>query len=292
MAKIIMVQGTASGVGKSILSTALCRILVQNGLTVAPFKSQNMSSNYHLLPNGDKMARSQAIAAYACRIQPSADMNPILLMPHNTGGTQVILCGKSVGNMSSLAYRAYKKKAREESLAALHRLSSAYDVIVVEGAGSPVEMNLIKDDIVNMGLAQAINAPVILVSDINRGGVFASLYGTMMLLSKEQRALVKGLVINKFKGDISHFGEGKSMIEQLCSKPVLGIIPYTDVRIEDEDSLTDFGCAQKTRASITAQTHSSDDESYMAFLDAEFDRIAQHFRMHLDMEKILSETLM
>lgn len=292
MAKIIMVQGTASGVGKSILSTALCRILVQNGLTVAPFKSQNMSSNYHLLPNGDKMARSQAIAAYACGIEPSADMNPILLMPHNTGGTQVILCGKSVGNMSSLAYCAYKKKAREESLAAFHRLSCAYDVIVVEGAGSPVEMNLMKDDIVNMGLAQEINAPVILVSDINRGGVFASLYGTMMLLTKEQRALVKGLVINKFRGDISHFGEGKSMIEQLCSKPVVGIIPYTDVRIEDEDSLTDFGCAEKTRASLTAQTHSGDDEGYRTFLDAEFDRIAEHFRVHLDMDKILSETLL
>lgn len=289
MAKVIMVQGTASGVGKSVLSTALCRIFKQNGFTVAPFKSQNMSSNCHTLNNGGKIARSQAIAAYACGIAPSADMNPILLMPHKTSGAEVILCGKSIGDMSSISYSEYKKKAFEEALAAFHRLAHTYDVIVIEGAGSPVEMNLVKNDIVNMGLAEVINAPVLLVSDINRGGIFASLYGTMMLFTESQRALVKGLVINKFMGDISYFGDGKSIIEEMCGKPVVGIIPYTEVRLEDEDSLTDFGCTEKTRASLMGETADCDNANYMTFLDIEFNRIAEHFRAHLDMDKILNE---
>lgn len=289
MAKIIMVQGTASGVGKSVLSTALCRIFQQNGFTVAPFKSQNMSSNCHTLANGDKMARSQAIAAYACGLVPSTDMNPILLIPQATGKTEVVLCGKCVGDMSSLSYSEYKQKAFQEALSAFHRLADTYDIIVVEGAGSPVEMNLVKNDIVNMGLAQAINAPVILVADINRGGVFASLYGTMKLFTEKQRDLVKGLIINKFRGDIAYFGEGKSIIEELCGKPVLGIIPYTHVQLEDEDSLTDFGCAEKTRASFVGGGADHDNESYLEFLDIELDRIAEHFRAHLDMDKILNE---
>lgn len=288
MAKFIMVQGTASGVGKSVLSTALCRIFKQKGFSVAPFKSQNMSSNYHLLDNGYKMARSQAIAAYACGISPSTDMNPILLMPNKTTGTEIILCGKSIGEMSSLNYLEYKKKAFAESLEAFNRLSYLYDIIVIEGAGSPVEMNLIKNDIVNMGFAEKINAPVLLVSDINRGGVFASLYGTMMLFTKAQRALVKGLVINKFIGDIAFFDDGKRIIEELCNKPVVGIIPYTDIKLEDEHSLTDFGCAQKTRATLVGDEATCDDIKYMKFLDAQFDRIAKHFKKCLDMDIILS----
>lgn len=287
MAKIIMVQGTASGVGKSVLSTALCRIFKQDGLRVAPFKAQNMSANYHTLENGNKMARSQAIAAYACGLAPSVDMNPILLMPLPSGEMEVILCGNSVGAMGSLGYSEVKKKAFEESLAAFHRLSCAYDIVVVEGAGSPVEMNLIKNDMVNMGLAQAIDAPVLLVSDISRGGVFASLYGTMMLFTEKQKALVKGLVINKFIGDILHFGDGKNIIEELCGKPVLGIIPYTDIRIEDEDSLTDYSRAGKTKMSLTGETGENDTAKVLAFLNVEFDRIAEHFRTYLDIPKIM-----
>ena len=218
MAKIIMVQGTSSSVGKSVLSTALCRIFKQDGYKVAPYKSQNMSSNFHTLTNGDIMARSQAIAAYACGIEPNADMNPILLIPSETTGSEVVLCGKPVGIMPNITYSEFKKKAFEQALECFQRLSSKYDIIVVEGAGSPVEMNLVKNDIVNMGLAEAIHSPIILVSDIIRGGVFASLYGTIMLLSKSQKALVKGLVINKFKGDISYFGDGKKIIAELLQR--------------------------------------------------------------------------
>lgn len=282
VAKIIMIQGTASGVGKSILTTALCRIFKEDGYSVAPFKAQNMSSNYHTLENGDKMARSQAIAAYACGCEPHPDMNPILLMPSPAGGTEVVLSGKEIGAMNRFVYSDYKKRAFEEALAAFERLSAKYDVIVIEGAGSPVEMNLNKNDIVNMGFAEAVGAPVILVADINRGGVFASLYGTVMLFTESQRKLLKGLVVNKFRGDLQYFQDGKEIIEELCKKPVVGIVPYREVQLEDEDSLVDSG-AEKTRASLGGTLS---EETYRKLLDDEFDRLAAHFREHLDMKAV------
>ncbi len=285
MAKSIMLQGTSSGVGKSILSACLCRVLKQDGYKVAPFKSQNMSCNYHLLPNGDKMARSQALAAYASGCNPSSDMNPILIMPTDNQ-TTVIVNGKTIGNMCSKEYSQYKKDAFNQVLSAYSRLEKENDIIVVEGAGSPVEMNLVSNDIVNMGLAEKIKAPVLLVSDIMRGGVFASLYGTMMLFTQAQRNLVKGLIVNKFKGKTEYFSEGKAIIEDLCGKSVVGIIPYTQVKIEDEDSLTDFNSNLKTKEMLIKEDISNDTNEYLQILDKEFDKLAEHFRKNIDMKKV------
>jgi adenosylcobyric acid synthase len=275
-----MVQGTASGVGKSVLSTALCRIFTQDGYKAAPFKSQNMAAACHILDDGRKMARSQAIAAYACKSEPDPDMNPVLLMM-SKHGTEVIINGKSAGIMNSRRYKEYKKVAFDQVLAAFDRLSALNDIIVIEGAGSPVELNLNKDDIVNMGLAKAVNAPVLLVADINRGGVFASLYGTAALLPEADKRFLKGLVINKFKGGIEHFGEGVNILESLCGVPVLGIIPYIDVRLEDEDSLTEGEA--KTKEILEKNLVNLNYDEYMQL---EFDRLAAHFRANLNMLKL------
>lgn len=284
MAKAIMIQGTASGVGKSITATALCRILAQDGYRVAPFKSQNMSSNFHQLPNGERMARSQVIAAYACNVEPTSDMNPILLMPNANQETEVIMNGHSVGQMGGFKYSDMKRTAFEKAIEAYRRLESEYDVVIIEGAGSPVEMNLIKDgDTANMGIAEAIDSPVILVSDIVRGGVFAALYGTIQLFTEHQRSLVKGVIINKFLGQLEHFSDGGAIIEELCGVPVLGVLPFTDVQLEDEDSLTDFGAAMKTRLELMA---GDTEAAYRTKLDNEFDKLAAHFRTHLNMEYI------
>jgi len=280
MAKTIMVQGTASGVGKTILSTALCRIFTQDGYKTAPFKAQNMTSVCHMTHDGRKMARSQAVAAYACNTEPDPDMNPVLLMM-GKAGTNVVIRGGSVGLMDHHEYNEYKKRAFEQVLDAFNRLSNSQDVVVIEGAGSPVELNLNKDDIVNMGVAKAVNAPVILVSDINRGGVFASLYGTVALLPEDERRLVKGLVINKFKGDTAHFKDGAVMLENLCGMAVLGIIPFFDVGLEDEDSLTDDG--MKTKESLESRL---DGAGYFEYMQSEFDRIAGLVRANLNVGKL------
>jgi len=275
-----MVQGAASGVGKSVLTTALCRIFTQDGYKTAPFKSQNMTAVCHTLDDGRKMARSQAIAAYACNSEPVPDMNPVLLMMGNDG-TEVIICGKSAGIMNRHEYNEYKKLAFDQILAAFNRLSEANDVIVIEGAGSPVELNLNKDDIVNMGLAKAVNAPVLLVSDITRGGVFASLYGTVALFPEDEKRLVKGIVVNKFKGSIEHFKDGVSILEKICGVPVLGVIPHIDVRLEDEDSLTDGEV--KTREYLERNLEIT---NYNEHMQSEFDRLAAHFRANLNMTQL------
>jgi len=275
-----MIQGAASGVGKSVLTTALCRIFTQDGYKTAPFKSQNMTAVCHTLDDGRKMARSQAIAAYACNSEPVPDMNPVLLMMGNDG-TEVIICGKSAGIMNRHEYNEHKKLAFDQILAAFNRLSEANDVIVIEGAGSPVELNLNKDDIVNMGLAKAVNAPVLLVSDITRGGVFASLYGTVALFPEDEKRLVKGLVVNKFKGSIEHFKDGVSILEEICGVPVLGVIPHIDVRLEDEDSLTDGEV--KTREYLERNLEIT---NYNEHMQSEFDRLAAHFRANLNMTQL------
>lgn len=285
MAKVIMVQGTSSGVGKSVITTALCRIFTEDGYRVAPYKSQNMSTNFYTLADGSIMARSQAIAAYACNQEPITDMNPILLIPESSK-TQVILNGKSLGGLNSIEFSQMKAHALEEALAAYRRLAANNDIIVIEGAGSPVELNLNKNDIVNMGLAEKIGCPVILVSDINRGGVFASLYGTMMLFNESQRSMVKGVVVNKFIGELSYFQDGMKIIEQLCQVPLLGVLPYIDIKLEDEDSLADNNVRLKSRELISGQQYTGDTVAYRTLLNEEFNRLSEHFRTHLNMELI------
>ncbi|MDO4632835.1 MAG: cobyric acid synthase [Eubacteriales bacterium] len=239
MAKVIMVQGTMSNAGKSLLTAGLCRIFKQDGYRVAPFKSQNMALNSFITEDGLEMGRAQVMQAEAAGIAPSVDMNPILLKPTTDVGSQVIVCGEVLGNMKAREYFAYKKKLIPDIMEAFHRLEEKYDIIVIEGAGSPAEINLKQDDIVNMGMAKLAKAPVLLVGDIDRGGVFAQLIGTVMLLEEEERKMVKGLIINKFRGDKTILDPGVKMLEERAGIPVVGVAPYLNVQVEDEDSLTD-----------------------------------------------------
>ena len=236
-ARRIMVQGTMSGAGKSLLCAALCRIFAQDGLRVAPFKSQNMALNSYVTRDGWEMGRAQVVQAQAAGVEPDVRMNPVLLKPCSDTGSQVIVCGEVRGQMPAQEYFRYKKSLIPEILDAYRQLEQEYDVIVVEGAGSPAEINLKADDIVNMGLAARINAPVLLAGDIDRGGVFAQLYGTVSLLEPAERARIGGLVINKFRGDLSILQPGLAMLEERTGLPVLGVVPYLDVEIDDEDSL-------------------------------------------------------
>ena len=233
MAKVIMVQGTMSNSGKSFVTAGLCRIFKQDGYKVAPFKSQNMANNSYITKDGKEMGRAQAMQAEACDIEPSVYMNPILLKPNSDMGSQVIILGKVYGNMKASEYFARKKSYVESIMHAYDELSKEYDIIVVEGAGSPAEINLMDDDIVNMGLAKMLDAPVLLVGDIDRGGVFASLFGTVKLLDPEDQARVKGLVINKFRGDIDILKPGIGMIEERLGIDVLGTIPMKYIYIDD-----------------------------------------------------------
>lgn len=238
MAKAIMIQGTMSNAGKSLLAAGLCRIFKQDGYKVAPFKSQNMALNSFITEEGLEMGRAQVMQAEAAGIAPSVLMNPILLKPTNDVGSQVIVNGEVLGNMSAREYFAYKHKLIPEIMKAYHQLDQEYDIIVIEGAGSPAEINLKQEDIVNMGMAKMAKAPVLLVGDIDRGGVFAQLVGTVMLLEEEERDLVKGLIINKFRGDKTILDPGVAMLEEKCNIPVVGVAPYLQIQVEDEDSLT------------------------------------------------------
>ena len=236
-AKCIMVQGTMSGAGKSLLCTALCRIFAQDGLRVAPFKSQNMALNSYVTRDGLEMGRAQVAQAQAAGAEPDVRMNPVLLKPSSDVGSQVIVLGEVRGQMPAAEYFRYKKQLIPEILSAYESLAAEHDVIVIEGAGSPAEINLKSDDIVNMGLAKLVNASVLLAGDIDRGGVFAQLYGTVALLEQEERDRIAGLVINKFRGDPEILRPGLSMLEEKTGKPVLGVVPYLRVDIDDEDSL-------------------------------------------------------
>lgn len=249
MAKVIMVQGTMSNAGKSLLVAGLCRIMRQDGYRVAPFKSQNMALNSYITKEGLEMGRAQVMQAEAAGIEPMVCMNPILLKPTNHTGSQVIVNGEVLGNMSARDYFVYKKQLIPDISQAFCRLEEYADIIVIEGAGSPAEINLRENDIVNMGLAELVDSPVLLVGDIDRGGVFAQLLGTLLLLTPQERARVKGLIINKFRGDKSILDSGIAMLEERGHVPVIGVIPYMDLLLEDEDSLTDrFG--QKPQANI------------------------------------------
>ena len=233
-----MIQGTMSNSGKTFVTAGLCRVFMQDGYKVAPFKSQNMALNSYITENGLEIGRAQAMQAEAGNIQPTVEMNPILLKPTSTMGSQVIVNGEVYGNLSARDYFKKKTAFIPDILKAYHRLEQQYDIIVVEGAGSPAEINLKSEDIVNMGLAELIDAPVLLVADIDRGGVFASLYGTIELLEEQEKQRIKGMIINKFRGDKSILEPGLEMIEQLTKKPVVGVIPMEEILLDDEDSLS------------------------------------------------------
>jgi len=242
MAKTIMIQGTMSNAGKSLITAGLCRIFKQDGYRVAPFKSQNMALNSFITEEGLEMGRAQVVQAEAAGVKPVAAMNPVLLKPTNDTGSQVIVNGVSIGNMPAKEYFAYKKNLIPEIKKAFDKLSEEYDIIVIEGAGSPAEINLKQEDIVNMGMAKMADAPVLLVGDIDRGGVFAQLYGTVMLLEAEERDRIGGLIVNKFRGDKTILEPGLDMIKERLHIPVAGVVPYMDVNIEDEDSLGNHLC--------------------------------------------------
>lgn len=245
-AKSIMIQGTMSNAGKSLLAAGLCRIFAQDGYKVAPFKSQNMALNSFITEEGLEMGRAQVMQAEAAGIAPMAAMNPILLKPTTDMGSQVIVNGRVQGNMTAMEYYKNKKNYIPAILDAYHSLEEEYDIIVLEGAGSPAEINLKQDDIVNMGMAKMAKAPVLLAGDIDRGGVFAQLVGTLALLTEEEKCYVKGLIVNKFRGDKEILMPGIDMLEDMGKVPVVGIVPYLQVDIDDEDSLSERFSKGKT----------------------------------------------
>ncbi len=249
MAKNIMIQGTMSNAGKSLIAAGLCRIFKQDGYKVAPFKSQNMALNSFITADGKEMGRAQVVQAQAAGIAPDVRMNPILLKPTTDVGSQVIVNGVVQGNMRAMEYYRRKREFLPAVLEAYHALEQEFDIIVIEGAGSPAEINLKSEDIVNMGLAKLVDAPVLLVGDIDRGGVFAQLYGTIALLEPEEQKRVKGTIVNKFRGDRAILQPGIDILERICGVPVAGVVPYAHLDIDDEDSLsTRFQSSQVRKA--------------------------------------------
>ncbi|OUR63943.1 cobyric acid synthase CobQ [Methylophaga sp. 42_25_T18] len=238
-AKTLMVQGTTSDAGKSTLVAALCRWLYRQDIAVVPFKPQNMALNSAVTIDGGEIGRAQAVQAQACHLEPHTDMNPVLLKPNSDTGAQVIIHGQAVKNMEAQFYHHYKPTAMAAVLASHQRLSEQYEVVMVEGAGSPAEINLRDRDIANMGFAEEVDCPVIIVADIDRGGVFAHLVGTLALLSESEQGRVKGFVINRFRGDIALLQSGLDWLEEKTGKPVLGVLPYLKgLHLEAEDAIT------------------------------------------------------
>lgn len=272
--KSIMIQGTASSVGKSILCTALCRIFFQDGYNVSPFKSQNMSTIYYTTEQGLKISTAQALQAYACRKNPAASMNPILLKPTTDRKSQVYIMGKLYDSMDANDYFSFKPKLKDKIANIYKDLEKENDIVVIEGAGSPVEINLKKEDFVNMGMAKIAKSPVIIVGDIDRGGVFAALAGTMMLLDEEEKKYVKGVIINKFRGSYELLEPGLKMLEDIIKIPVLGVIPYFDHCIEEEDSIKNKG----RKFAFTDDCKQDKEKQY--------DELANIVRQNIDMNKI------
>jgi len=235
--KNIMLMGTGSNVGKSIMAAGLCRIFYQDGYRVSPFKSQNMALNSYITKDGKEMGRAQVVQAEAANIEPESFMNPVLLKPTTDRKSQVIVNGKVYKNMDAREYFAYKHNLKKDIMAAYNHIRKNFDICVLEGAGSPAEINLKEDDIVNTGMAEMADSPVLLVADIDRGGVFAAIYGTVMLLEENERKRIKGVIINKFRGDKSLLTSGIEMIEKLTDIPVIGVVPFVPLGIEEEDSL-------------------------------------------------------
>lgn len=254
-ATTLMIQGTTSDAGKSALVTGLCRVLHRRGVKVVPFKPQNMALNSAVTEDGGEIGRAQAVQAAACGLQAHTDMNPVLLKPNTDTGAQVIIHGKALSDMDARSYHRYKPRAREAVLSSYARLCAGYETVLVEGAGSPAEINLREGDIANMGFAEAVDCPVIIVADIDRGGVFAHLVGTLELLSPSERARVKGFVINRFRGDIALLQQGLDWLERRTGVPVLGVLPYLHgLHIEAEDALKQSApredCAQSLRVLV------------------------------------------
>lgn len=270
--KNIMVQGTTSSAGKSIVTTALCRILANNGKKVAPFKSQNMTRKSVNIGDGKEIAGSQVIQSEAAKTEPVSQMNPILLMPRTDTGSCVVINGVRTEEISASEYHCKKKEYMPVVKKAYEELRDQFDFIVIEGAGSPAEINLRKDDFVNMGLAHMVDAPVILVGDIDRGGVFASIYGTLKILDKEDSERIKGFIVNKFRGDISLLEPGIKELEEKLDIPCLGVIPYLDINIEEEDSLVDGKAGRRIEDDFLRER--------------EYDKLAESISSHLDMKKI------
>lgn len=279
MAKTIMIQGTMSSAGKSLLCAGLCRVFQQDGHRVTPFKSQNMSSFYYTTPEGLIMSQAQVVQAEAAGIPPDVRMNPILLKPESNMGSRVIVNGISRGHMKAADYFQYKTSLIPDILHAFHSLSDDYDIIVIEGAGSPAEINLKQNDIVNMGLAKLCKAPVLLVGDIDRGGVFAQLYGTIALLEKDEQAMIKGLVINKFRGDVNLLKPGLRMIEDIANKPVLGVLPMLDIQLPEEDS-------QSMDMRSSAQRHQGTASDMQAHREEQYNALAQAIRENVNIKEI------
>src|SRR6185503_11750087 len=238
-AKVLMIQGSSSSAGKSLLVTALCRIFARRGVKVAPFKAQNMSNNAAVCADGSEIGRAQALQAAACGIAPTADMNPVLIKPEADSRSQVIVMGRPWQTLEAKNYYEKKQILWGYVTQSLDRLCESYELVVIEGAGSPVELNLKRGDIVNMAVAKFANAPVLLVGDIDRGGVFAQLLGTHWLLDPDEQKLMRGFIVNKFRGDLSLFDDGIQIIEEKGGIPVLGVIPYLKgLSLPDEDSVS------------------------------------------------------
>ena len=262
--RAIMVQGTTSDAGKSVICTGLCRALYRRGVKVAPFKPQNMALNSAVTVDHGEIGRAQAVQAEACGLQPHSDMNPVLLKPNTDIGAQVIVNGKALMDMDARTYHDFKPKVLQAVLASFARLQTNYDAVVVEGAGSPAEINLRDRDIANMGFAEAADCPVIIVADIDRGGVFAHLYGTLALLSESEQSRVKGFIINRFRGDIKLLESGLDWLEEKTGKPVLGVIPYLHgLHLEAEDA-------------VAVQQLNSDDERPLKVVVPVFSRMSNH----------------
>ncbi|WP_413110263.1 cobyric acid synthase [Thaumasiovibrio sp. DFM-14] len=236
--KALMVQGTTSDAGKSVLAAGLCRVLARKGISVAPFKPQNMALNSAVTKDGGEIGRAQAVQAFACGIEPTTDMNPILLKPNTDIGAQVIVQGKALQDMDARSYHAFKPKVMKYAVESFERLQQQYQAVIIEGAGSPAEINLRDHDIANMGFAEEVDIPVIIVADIDRGGVFAHLYGTLALLSQSEQDRVAGFVINRFRGDVALLESGLEWLENKTGKPVLGVLPYLHgLMLEAEDAI-------------------------------------------------------
>lgn len=290
-AKSIMIQGTASSVGKSLITAGLCRIFHQDGYKVIPFKSQNMSSYSYITDEGFEMSRAQVVQAEAAGVKPDVRMNPILLKPTSNKGSQVVINGKIYKKMTALEYHEFKPELKDMIKATYNELAFENDIIVIEGAGSPAEINLRDKDIVNMGMAEIANSPVILVGDIDKGGVFAALAGTMMLLQEDEKKRVEGVIINKFRGDIEILKPGIKMIEDIINVPVIGVIPYSRFIIDEEDSMSEHNSALSERSVLNEGIKIKDDSAQEKtnnheFRQAEYDRLANLIRENVDVKKV------
>jgi len=281
-AKTLMIQGTGSSVGKSLLVASLCRIFARRGLRVAPFKAQNMSLNTFVTEEGHEMGRAQVVQAEAAGIVPSALMNPVLLKPCGDSTSQVIVNGSLRATLNAKEYYAFRHTLKPEIMQSFRILAEGHDLIFIEGAGSPAEINLRENDIANMGMAEMADAPVLLVGDIDRGGVFAALFGTVKLLEPAEQRRIRGFVINKFRGDPEILAPGLRDLERMLARPVLGVLPWLDVHIEEEDSLSET----KDRVPLPLQPGEQTGDAYNSFKQSQYDLLADRVEACLDMEEL------